>query len=929
MHLSLPVLAGLAILALVWFVGCLAVLVAQNRRLKRVKARAADDLERERRRATRHAALNEELGGALISCDANGLVESANAQARRLFGMTKEEFAGRSLAAIFPGLRYDWPATLAESDEGEGAVVKLETTGVRADGWSFPAEIRVSRIEADAYGAKALLVTDMTGQVATSTRLREAQLRLRDAIEALPDAFVLYDAQDRLVLCNRRYRELYTLSGAIVRPGVTFEEIIRKGIELGQYEDARDDPEGWLAERLRLHREPPHEPIEQQLGDGRWLRVFERRMRDGQTVGFRIDITELKRREQALRVSEGRLAGIVDGALDAIVVTDGQGLVTEFNPAAERVFGRKREAVLGRSLWETLVPQRQRAEFEAQLARLGGDTLPSHGGVRFEMPARRPDGTELAMDVAISRVDGVDGPQIVAFMRDITGERAKTLALEDALSRAEDADRAKSDFLAMMSHEIRTPLHAVLGLLDLIAHTGLTARQRDYTRTAQDAALALLQILNDILDFSRLEARRLEFVQEPFDPRAVVEAVRALFAPQAAEKRLDFTARVDDAVPHALIGDAGRIRQVLINLVANAMKWTGDGGVSVDLSLRTEISGDPGSARLRFTVEDTGPGIGEGERERIFSRFTSLRAAGGGRVEGVGLGLAICRELVDGMGGQIGVDPRPAGRGSRFLVDLDLDTAAGIAGEVGGPAASLTGLRVVLAEDNPTNRMMAGEMLARWGCSHAEATSGDAVLDLLETASFDLVLMDLSMPGMDGFEATRRIRESGRPYAGIPVVALTAHALVAERDRALAIGMSAFVTKPVDSAVLQQAMADAVAGASPQAATQAAGDVAEPDYLADLSDEMRARVTERCRIDLIEHAARLDEAAGSAQALGRSAHVLAALTETFGLPVLARRARQVEADVLSGRVGEGAAVDAEAAGLARLAREAARSLASE
>ncbi|WP_306027633.1 PAS domain S-box protein [Stappia sp. MMSF_3263] len=929
MNLSLPVLAALTALVLVWFIGCLAVLVAQNRRWQGSMARAADELGREQRRAARLAALNEQLGGALISCDANGLVESANAQARQLFGMSREAFAGRPLAAIFPELRYDWPATGAESADGEGAGVRLETTGVRADGWSFPAEIRVSRIDASASGAKALLVTDMTGQVATSTRLREAQIRLRDAIEALPDAFVLYDAQDRLVLCNRRYRELYTLSGAIIRPGITFEEIIRKGIELGQYEDARDDPEGWLAERLRLHREPPHEPIEQKLGNGRWLRVFERRMRDGQTVGFRIDITELKRREQALRVSEGRLAGIVDGALDAIVVTDGEGLVTEFNPAAERVLGRKREAVLGRSLWETLVPPNQRAGFETQLARLGGDTLPSHGGVRFEMPARRADGAEFAMDVAVSRVDGADGPQYVAFMRDITDERAKTLALEDALSRAEDADRAKSDFLAMMSHEIRTPLHAVLGLLDLIAHTGLTARQRDYTRTAQDAALALLQILNDILDFSRLEARRLEFVREPFDPRAVVEAVRALFAPQAAERRLDFTASVQEVVPQAVIGDAGRVRQVLINLVANAMKWTEEGSVSIDLSLLAEISGDPGPARLRFTVEDTGPGIGEEERERIFSRFTTMQVGGGGRVEGVGLGLAICRELVDGMGGRIEVVPGAAGQGSRFLVDLDLEIASGVASEVGGPAASLEGLRVVLAEDNPTNRMMAGEMLVRWGCSHVEATSGEAVLDLLETGPFDLVLMDLSMPEMDGVEATRRIRASARPYADIPVVALTAHALVAERDRALAAGMSAFVTKPVDAAVLQRAMVDAVAGTSPAAAVQAVEDATEPDYLADLSDDVRARVTERCRVDLVEHAARLDAAGGSAEALGRSAHVLAALTETFGLPLLARRARQVEADVLSGRIGEGAAVDTNAAELAQLAREAARGLASK
>lgn len=199
------------------------------------------------------------------------------------------------------------------------------------------------------------------------------------------------------------------------------------------------------------------------------------------------------------------------------------------------------------------------------------------------------------MEVAFNSVQGDEGPVVIAFMRDITGDRAKTVALEEARAQAEEADRAKSDFLAMMSHEIRTPLNAVLGLLDLLLHTRLQTEQKSHVETARGAAFALLQILNDILDFSRLEARRFAFFDAPFDPAALVEAVRALFSIKAAEKGLFFDVTVRPDVPDALVGDAGRIRQVLINLVANAVKFTQHGGVSVKVGLRPTPAEDAGN----------------------------------------------------------------------------------------------------------------------------------------------------------------------------------------------------------------------------------------------------------------------------------------------------------------------------------------------
>ncbi|MCA1240973.1 PAS domain S-box protein [Stappia stellulata] len=873
---------------------------AEVRRLEDLANAQRETRERDARLRT----VVESIGEGLLIYDTQGVIESANPAANRIFGHERAGLAGRSVISLFATPGHVEPIAFhlfPSPSDSEPLSQTMEFDGLRLDGGRVPVELAVNSVQTAKARLYVAVVRNISRRKDTERQLRQAQERLRGAIEALPDAFVLYDADDRLVICNQRYRDLYSLSAEAIRPGQQFEEMLRYGVALGQYADALQDPEGWIAERLRLHRSPPSQPIEQHLGDGRWLRVFERRMPDGQTVGFRIDITELKRREEALRKSEGQLRAVVGGALDAIVVVNAEGDILEFNPAAERVFGYARADVMGVAARGLLVPERHRRAYDEQIRSVLQAPHLDTEGVRIEARALTRDGGEILMEVAFNSVLGENGPVIIAFMRDITQERAKTVALEEARVQAEEADRAKSDFLAMMSHEIRTPLNAVLGLLDLLLHTPLQPDQKRHTETARDAALALLQILNDVLDFSRLEARRLAFFDAPFDPAALVEAVRALFAAKVAEKGLFLDVNVAPDVPDGLVGDAGRIRQVLINLVANAVKFTPHGGVSVKVGLRKTAAEDASNLiPLLIEVEDTGVGISGTDPAKVFSRFVTSREGTGSRGEGVGLGLAISLELTEGMGGSLSLQPREGG-GSRFLVSLDLARADAL--EVSGTETEdrapdyrvLHGAMILLAEDNATNRMMTGHLLDRWGCRYSTAETGREVLDRLQHDVFDAVLMDVSMPEMDGIEATRRIRAGEGGHETTPIVALTAHALVEERDKALEAGMNAFVTKPVDAAALRRTLAEVLGGGAPgrerwlspasQAERTLQDTLFDDEKLQpldrDLPPDLRDNIYARCVIDLRAQADRLATTEDPATTAAAS-HVIGSLAATFG-----------------------------------------------
>jgi two-component system, sensor histidine kinase and response regulator len=532
--------------------------------------------------------------------------------------------------------------------------------------------------------------TDISARRRAEAEVQRSAQLLRGAIEAIDEAFALYDPDDRLVFCNDKYRSIYAGVADKIVTGARFEDIVRAGAERGQYLQAVGRVEAWVAERVAAHRSGQTSLI-QNLDDGRTLRIVERRMADGHIVGFRIDITELVRATEA----------------------------------------------------------------------------------------------------------------------------------------AQQASQAKSRFLANMSHEIRTPMNAILGMLALLRRTDLAPRQADYAAKTEEAARSLLGLLDDILDFSKVEAGKMELEPRPFRIDQSLRDLSVILSAYVGTKPVEVLFDIDPALPRHLVGDAMRLQQVLINLGGNAIKFTAQGEVVVSMQV---LERDAHGVTVQVAVRDTGIGIAPQDQARIFSGFTQAEASTTRRYGGTGLGVAISQRLVALMGGKLELDSVP-GQGSRFYFSVKLSLAPEAREATPGVPAPASPLRVLIVDDNPMAREVLQRMGSSLGWSVDLAEGGEAALALLRAraaagVSYQAVFVDGQMPGLDGWQTSQQIRELGLSSGAAVIVMVTAqgHEQLAQRSQTQPKQHDAFLVKPITASMLYDALVDARIGRSqPHPSQPAAG----------------------------------------------------------------------------------------------------------
>jgi PAS domain S-box-containing protein len=654
------------------------------------------------------------------------------------------------------------------------------------------------------------------------------------------------------------------------------------------------------------------------------------------------DADERERHFDALRKAEARTRSILDTAAEGIASFDEQWKIESFNTAAEHLFGLDPGEAVGRDI-RSFIPGM--AECVALPAAVPGGSPALSLMMGGERVGRRRDGTVFPLELSVSHVDFGRVRTSTAIVRDVSDRRRAEEALGVAAA-AQAANRAKSQFLANMSHEIRTPMSGVLGMAEMLLDTPLTATQRRYAERVHSSGESLLKIIDGILDFSKIEAGKVDLESVEFKPRELAEEVTQLLRDGAQRKGLSIVCRVADDVPGTLRGAPSRVRQVLTNLVGNAIKFTDRGGAEIRVS-RLDRAVDNGTGMigegaasdraagtvLHFSVQDTGIGIAESVQHRLFHAFEQADSSTTRSYGGTGLGLAISRELVEKMGGRIGVRSKP-GEGAEFWFTLGFAPALppGLrpALDTGdrNHAVGLNGVHVLLAEDNPVSQDVSVAMLESFGCHVHVVETGARALAALSDASFDIVLMDRQMPEMDGFHATAEIRArrlmrpmqpAGSPSpVRLPVVGLTASALKGDRELCIAAGMDDYLAKPFRRealrTVLERWVLDRTAGEvqreMPQESAQretfdratlvhlcSNQPLKAPKILESLIDQYLA--------DARQLVATLERAADDfdASAVAHTAHLLRSGSEFIGAHKLADMCGELEEAGLTGEMG--------------------------
>ncbi|KRA16326.1 PAS domain S-box protein [Lysobacter sp. Root604] len=793
--------------------------------------------------SARLAAIVESSHDAIVGTSSDGRVTEWNRAAQQMFGYPPEEAIGRSLVELvvpFERIREDGQI-LQRALAGEEAVA-VETIRRHRNGSPLYVEISAAPIRSGSGRVVGVASTlrDIAERKEAQAEILQLNATLEHQVEERTAELQAFSALQRAILANAGYAIIASdPEGKITLFNPAAEAIL-----------------GYSAEEL-VGRETPalfHEPIEMaerahalQMELGRridpgfevfvakariepdsneWtyitksgdripvlLNVSALRKSDGEIVGYlgiAVDLRERKRREAALETNERKLRGLFELSPLGIALTDESGRFVEFNEEFRALTGYSEQEL--RALDQSKLTPKEYELQEKAIQR----TLHSSGRYGpYEKQFVRKDGARVPVrlnGVAL-RIDGKLHTWSIA--EDITVQRTAEAAMVDAVAAAEAASKAKSDFLANMSHEIRTPMNAILGMLQLLQKTSLDLRQLDYANKTETAAKTLLGILNDILDFSKIEAGRQTLESHEFELEQVLRDISVILSANVGDKDIEIVFDIDEHVPKRVIGDSLRLQQVLINLVGNAIKFTHYGEVVLVVRV---ANADQGRVSLAFDVRDSGIGIDEDKLVAIFEGFSQAEASTTRRFGGTGLGLAISQRLVRLMGGELGVESE-RGRGSRFFFSIGLGVPSQPSEAPAGPPERLRELRALVVDDNDSARNAILAMVQSIGWKADAARSGEEALEFVERAAgegppYEVIFLDWRMPGLDGWETGRRIRELIGGSQAPLIVMVTAHGremLVERLGREQAV-LDGFLMKPVTVAMLIDAVADARSG---------------------------------------------------------------------------------------------------------------------
>jgi PAS domain S-box-containing protein len=749
---------------------------------------------------------------AIVNIDADDRIVSWNPGAEQLFGYTAEEAIDVNIDDLLV------PEELREEAIGYNRAtqaagrIQVTTRRRRKDGTLVDVDLHGVPLLSDGKPAGAIAIYhDITERVRAEQELRSQKEYLEALVQNSPVAIITADLQAHVVSWNPAAERLF---------GYTAEEAVGRNIDdlvaQGQMRRQADDYTQQLFEEQRVHLTAKRTRKDGSLVDVEVLALPVTVA--GEHVGFIAiyhDISERLRAEEALREQKQYLEAVVQNSPVAIVTIDQQASVVAWNPTAERLFGYTAAQAIGHNIDE-LVASLESLHSEA----VGYNQQAASGElIRAITKRTRKDGSLVDVEVLALPV-AVEGQQrgIIVIYHDIT-------ELVQARQEAEAANEAKSAFLATMSHEIRTPMNAVIGMSGLLLDTELTQEQREFAEVIRNSADSLLAIINDILDFSKIEAGKMELEAQPFELRECIESALDLVAPRAAEKGLDLAYELQPDAPPAIRGDVTRLRQILLNLFTNAVKFTEAGEVVLSVSSRPLTHGNRKTPRheLQFAVRDTGIGIDAERQSRLFQSFSQADASTARRYGGTGLGLAISRRLAELMGGRMWLESE-FGRGSTFYftiqaAEAELPERARTAPSKAQP--ELAGKHVLIVDDNATNRRILALQTRAWGMTHAETGSPAEALEWIRDGkAFDVAILDMNMPGMDGLALAAAIHEYREP-GSLPLVLFTS---LGRRESGMdQLQFAAHLSKPIKPSQLFDALIGIFVGRSPEQAPAEAG----------------------------------------------------------------------------------------------------------